>query len=265
MRNMAENIEYECWGLDYERYALGKTLQKLTKKYSLESILELPAGGVKAMPSIYSIGFGLAGAEVTMINGVENSVHDVWKRLGIENLAKIHKCDDITKTGLQDSSYDFVWNFASFSTLKNPDKVFEEMIRLSDKYVAIFTPNSLNPGYLSHRTAHFLAKVPWSHGDVTFWSPRKTKKFFLQHGLKIKKIGVLDCPPWPDSVGFRDIRLHKMNIDLSTLNWHSRYIDYLAEDNYPAWIRAVSLFESIPIPLLIKYFYSHLFYIIGEK
>lgn len=53
--------EIEVFGLDYERYALDQTLQDLVKKYGIRNALEIPAIGVKAMPSIYSIGLGLAG------------------------------------------------------------------------------------------------------------------------------------------------------------------------------------------------------------
>ncbi len=258
------NVEIECFGLDYERYALGRTLKRLTEKYRIQNVLELPAGGVKAMPSIYSLGFGLSGCKVTLVNGVKTSL-EVWERLGIGDRAEIYHCADITNTGLENNSYDFVWNFASFSTLENKIEVLQEMKRLSRKYITICSPNAYNPGYFSHRTAHFLSKTPWTHGDVAFYSPRKTVKFLRSQGLKIKEVGVLDSPPWPDSIGFRDIRLHRMQIDLSQVNWHSRYVDYLYEGKFPNWIHMVDIFERIPLPLFIKFFYSHLFYVIAIK
>lgn len=256
--------EIECFGVDYERYALDKTLQKIVKKYRIQNALEIPALGIKAMPSIYSIGLGLAGCRVTLVNGKDTSLQ-VWKKLGIGDLVDIHYCRDIRNTGLADNKYDFVWNFASFSTLDEKEKVFQEMTRISRKYIAIFSPNSYNPGYYSHRFAHLLSKIPWSHGDVTFYSPRKTAKFMQHPGLKILDIGVLDSPPWPDSIGFRDIRLHRMRTDLNQINWHSKYVDYLSESRFPTWIKALYMFERIPVPLFIKYFYSHLFYVIARK
>jgi len=236
----------------------------MARRYEIKSVLEIPAGGERAMPSIYSLGFGLAGCRVTLVNGMEEFLY-AWKKLGIDNLVEIHHCEDLLNTDLEDNSYDFVWNFACYAHFQNPGEMLNEMVRLSRKYVAIFNPNAYNPGYLSHRVAHLLAKVPWTHGDTTFFSPRKTKRFLSNHGLTIVKVGVLDCPPWPDSVGFRDIRLHRLKRNLSKLNWYARYLDYTCDGTFPKWIKAVNIFESIPVPLLVKFLYSHIFYVIAQK
>ena len=53
----------ECFGVDYERYDLGKLLERLTKKYQIRNVSEIPVSGEKAMPSIYSLGFGIAGCD----------------------------------------------------------------------------------------------------------------------------------------------------------------------------------------------------------
>ena len=45
-------------GLDFERYALNKLFTKLANRYSIQTVLEIPAKGEKAMPSLYSLAFG---------------------------------------------------------------------------------------------------------------------------------------------------------------------------------------------------------------
>ena len=70
--------ELECFGVDYERYSLEKCLGKLARKYNLKDCVEIPAFGAKAMPSIYSLGLGKAGANVTLVNSAD-SARSSWE------------------------------------------------------------------------------------------------------------------------------------------------------------------------------------------
>ena len=75
-------IENETFQLDYERYSISNNLKELVKEFNIKSVLEAPAPGLKAMPSIYSLGFGEAGCEITLVNCHEKS-KKVWKDFGI--------------------------------------------------------------------------------------------------------------------------------------------------------------------------------------
>ena len=57
---------------------------------------------------------------------------------------------------------------------------------------------------------HRYTKIPWTHGDTAFNVPGRVKRFFAANSLRPVRVGVVDCPPWPDSLGFRDVRLHRM-------------------------------------------------------
>ena len=257
-------VEVECFGVDYERYALGKLFKRFTRKYDIKNVLENPAAGVKAAPSIYSIGFGLAGCDVTLINGNE-SAKNVWKLLGLKDKVHFVKCHDIEHTSIESDSFDFVWNFATFPTADNPQELLREMKRVSKKYVAMLSVNRYNIGFPIHRTVHKYKNIPWTHGDIRFNSPQKVEQFFAANNLGIIEKGVVDCPPWPDSPGFRDVRLHRMNTDLTKIEWHSNIVDYIQDRKYPKWIKVIYCFESIPVPRTLKLLYSHLFYVLGEK
>lgn len=258
--------EAEGFGLVYERYKLGNLLKGLVKKYDIKSVLELPGGGVKAMPSVYSICMGLAGCNVTIVNGERASLK-VWKRLGIEDRVTFIECGDICQTQLPDRTFDFVWSFVIFGTFSNPDNVLKEMKRVSKRHVALFMGNKRNVGYYFHRFAHWYSKIPWTHGDVTLRVPKRIKNMMQEEGMKIEKIGLVDTPPWPDAIGFRDIRLHRLTmdkkLDLSKVEWYSDYLDFLESGQFPLWIRMVEIFEGIPMPFFLKQLYAHLFYFIG--
>lgn len=255
-------IEKEVFGLDYERYSLSKVIKKLVKKYKIKSVLEVPAGGVKAMPSIYSLGFGQAGCHVSLVNASKDA-KSIWKPFGFD--VDFINQKDITKLNIRDNSFDFVWNFASFSSFKEKDKIFREMIRISKRYISLFCVNGRNYGSYVHRMLHRIYDIPWTHGDKAFLFPENVKKYFLKSNLKVVELGVADCPPWPDSVGFRDLRLHKQKVDFNKVKWESNTLAYMKKDFYPNWIKTLYLFESIKIPLIFKLVYSHLFYVIGEK
>ena len=144
------------------------------------------------------------------------------------------------------------------------DSLIAEMKRLSRKYVMFIGVNRFNPGFFSHRTAHKVFDVPWNHGDVNFMSPFFVKRYFERHGLKVVRRGVVDTPPYPDSLGFRDMKLHRMNVDLNKIDWDSRTIGWMKSGDYPPKLKFFYFFEWLPLPFLIKLIYAHLFYVVAR-
>ena len=74
----------------------------------------------------------------------------------------------------------------------------------------------------------------------------------------------VDCPVWPDSLGFRDVRLHRMNVDFNTMDWETPYTQMLAQNRFPLWIKLVYLVEKLPMPKKIKSIHSHINYTIAK-
>ncbi len=72
--------ETEVFGVNYERFSVGRKLDRLAQKYNLRTILEMPAHGAKAMPSIYSLGFanmylnGRRYMQITKSNGLMKGI-----------------------------------------------------------------------------------------------------------------------------------------------------------------------------------------------
>lgn len=257
--------EVEVFGVDYERYALMQVTKSFAKRNNIKTVLEIPAGGVKAMPSIYSIGFGMAGCKVTLMNGEESRL-DIWKTLGLEKNVSFSKCDDIQNTGLDDNKFDLVWNFAIFNAFEDPMAVLKEMKRISKKHVAVFCVNGYNVGFPIHCMVHKANKIPWTHGDINLNFPQNVKSIFKEQGLKRIKTGVVDCPIWPDLLGFRDVKLHKANKDMRKLDWHSNLIGAIKTNKVPMWIKVLyHCWEQLPMPVLLKLPYAHIFYVLGEK
>jgi Methyltransferase domain len=255
-------VEIEAFGVDYERFALGKLLARLATRYGIREVLEVPALGAKAMPSIYSLGYGRLSGHAAEWEGIGPAG---MEETGACDKVRFLSCEDLTRTPFDENMFDLVWNFVYFPTCDAPNKMLHEMRRVSRRYVATVSVNRYNPGFLSHRMAHRYTKIPWTHGNTAFNVPGRVKRFFIENDLHSVRVGVVDCPPWPDSLGFRDIRLHRMPVDLNALDWHSNLVDYIAQNHYPMWLRAVYAFECVLMPFPLKYLFAHLFYVIGEK
>ncbi|MDR3551700.1 MAG: methyltransferase domain-containing protein [Clostridia bacterium] len=261
---MEQKQEIEVFGVNYERFAMGNLIRKLCNKLDIDTVAELPAQGTKAMPSIYSLGFGLAGKKVTLINGVEEYKRE-WEKLNIDKTVCFNKQADILHTDFPDNYFDFVWNCVYIPVEKDPDALIEEMKRVSKKYVAIVTVNRGNVGYHVHTTLHKINDMPWTHGDKQYNKRKFLAHKLEEHGLTIVKRGFVDCPVWPDSLGFRDMRLHRNNIQFDNAAWVSPYTDMLKNNSYPGWMKAMYGWESIPMFPIIKTLYAHLTYVIAEK
>ena len=262
---MAVNIdiptEVEVFGVNYERYALQKLFKKLKKKLQLNSVIEMPASGVKAMPSLYSLGFALAGCDVTLVDADQEGLR-IWQELGLDsrltNLTR-NQLDDQLKEGRR---WDLCWNFMVIPAQDDPRLLIRRMKECSQGYLMLINVNRFNIGFTMHRTVHRLWKIEWTHGDLRFFSPLKTAQFLRKLGIKSTHWGVVDCPPWPDSLGFRDLRLHRLGDQAK--KWVCPYADYLKKDQFPSWMKWVYFCEWIPIPSLMKLPYAHLFYIYGR-
>jgi hypothetical protein len=254
--------ELEGKGLDYERYALNKLFKKLVRTHGIRSVLEIPAKGEKAMPSIYSIAFAEAGCDVTLVNAEEKSGW-AWSELGFP--VTHVRCEDLERSGIEADGHDLVWNFMFLARHENREALLNEMARLSRGYVLFVAVNRFNPGFFSHRAVHRFFDVPWNHGDVRFMSPFYVRRYFEQRGLEVVRSGVVDTPPYPDSLGFRDMRLHRMNVDLNKIDWDSRTIRWMKSGRYPAKIKLLYLAEALPLPWIVKLVYAHLFWVLARK
>ncbi|MEO5377692.1 MAG: class I SAM-dependent methyltransferase [Magnetococcus sp. DMHC-6] len=262
---MAEQVQTPEWegkGVDYERYAMYRLFVVLVKRFGWQRVLEIPAGGEKAMPSLYSLPFGAMGCQVTLANPVARSLLS-WERLGYPVTSVV--LPDITATGLEAGQFDLVWNFMTLARVRDKEALVQEMARLTSKQMLFVAVNRFNLGFFSHRMVHRYSGIVWNHGDVAFMNPFYTRRWLQGQGVRVVAQGVVDAPPYPDSLGFRDLRLHRRNEDLHQLAWESRTVDWMQKGVYPRKLFWLSLGERLPLPWPLKLFYAHLFWIVVEK
>jgi len=258
------DFEIEGFGVSYDRHMMFFQQQILTKELDLKNVLEMPSYGAKAASSLYSLGFAKAGCHVT-ITDLDEKMLPYWQELGLKDQLTHTPVNDYSQTNFSDGQFDLTWNFVTFTHAENKDAYIQEMMRISKKYVMLISCNNFQLGYPLHKIIHFLYKFPWNHGETHFNYMGNVKNLLTRNGLSIHEYGTIDSPPWPDPVGFRDVRLHKKAISKGVYDWRVPVVDYIKNNRFPMWM---NLLRSYDITLRKGYWklpFSHLFYVIGEK
>jgi len=262
--------EVEVFGVTYDRYVLLQLHKILTKQLDLRAVVEMPSHGAKAAGSLYSIGFGLAGCQVTLVNPEMEMLYG-WDRLGIRDMVKTTSHIDVYYSGFKDDQFDLAWNFVTWTELADPLQYLKEMKRISNNYILLITCNNFQPGYPWHRLLHGLFGFPWTHGQAKYNHMTTVKKIFRQAGLKILEYGAIDTPGWPDPSGPRDIRLHRRYGSRNEEPpkekpvWEVPMIDHVKNRNYPGWMKLLGRWDMCFRKGVLKLPLSHLFYIVGMK
>jgi hypothetical protein len=255
--------EREPFGITYDRLRLDRTFARLIRRHGIRTALELPAGGAKAMPSIYSLALARHGVAVTLVNPEPQGLA-VWDRLDLPYEAA--RVADLRQTGLPESSYDLVWNFVTVGFEHDFDRIIREMGRLARRFVMTVHCNGFNYGYPWHRFLHRLLKLPWNHGETAYFFPKNVRAVYRGAGLVPVDLNLFDMPWWPDPPGFRDVRLHLTGgDDVEALEWSAPIEDIYAGEPVMPLLRVLGFIEDLPLPKLLRWPFSHLFYVLGEK
>jgi len=258
--------ETEGFGVTYDRFVLSKLHNQITKKCGIRSVLEMPSYGIKACPSIYSVNFAKNKINTT-ITDYSEPIEKIYKQLGIENYIKISSQNNYCSTKFKPSSFDLVWNFVSFAYEKDVPGLLKEMYRVSKRYILLVSCNNLQIGYPWHRILHGIYKIPWNHGNTKYSYFWNVKDLLKKTGFSVIDWGAIDTPPWPDPVGFRDIRLHKNGAEtsLDNVEWDVPYINYLEKDRFPFWMKFLGNVDFALRKGMKKLPFSHLFYFLASK
>jgi hypothetical protein len=269
-RNMTQKKEREVFGVTYDRYVLLQLQRILTQELSLKTVVEMPSHGAKAAGSLYSIGFGLAGCKVTLINP-ERKMLAGWGELGIEDKVETRSDVNLYRTGYEADRFDLAWNFVTWTELSNPERYLAEMKRISNRYVLLITCNNFQPGYPWHRFLHLIFGFPWTHGQVEYNHITRVKKLFRHCGMQIVEYGAIDTPGWPDPSGPRDVRLHRRygsaghNQYQEQPCWEVPILDYIKTGVFPEWMKILGKWDMLFRKGVFKLPMSHLFYVLGQK
>ncbi len=97
--------EVEVFGVTYDRYVLLQLHKIMTKELGLKRVVEMPSHGAKAAGSLYSIGFGLAGCQVALVNPEMEMMYG-WEELGIQDQVGTYPGIDVYHSGFREGEFD---------------------------------------------------------------------------------------------------------------------------------------------------------------
>jgi hypothetical protein len=262
--------EVEVFGVTYDRYVLLQLHAVMVKQLGIRTVVEMPSHGAKAAGSLYSIGFGLAGCNVTLVNP-ELEMMAGWRQLGIEERVTTKSDIDVYRTGFASNSFDLAWNFVTWTEFSDPAQYLKEMRRIAAKYVMLVTCNNFQPGYPWHRFLHLIYGFPWTHGNVEYNHITRVRRLFRHSGLKVIQYGAIDTPGWPDPSGPRDVRLHRRygaaghNQYQEKPDWGVPILDYVKTGKFPEWMKLLGKWDMLFRKGVFKLPMSHLFYVVGGE
>ncbi len=263
----------EGLGLVYERFVLNDFLERLRQRYGIRSVLEAPLFGMAGVSGINSVILARAGCDVTLVDDeLERlaGVQRIWRELGLW-ARLIH----VGRSGwhalpFADGSFDLCWQWAGLWHLPDAAGLLRELVRCARRAVFVAMPNRWQVGYLLRKLVidrPFFRTVDerWAHMG-------RVRRALEAAGARVIEQGVLDVPPWPDTVmpaaevlRRLGIRSRRLRARFSEDHWRwSTMAYYLGQEPelYDRVMRYAWL-DRVPLPWPLKAMWGHHRYLIA--
>ena len=262
----------EGLGVVYERFVLNDYLLDLAEKHSIQTILEAPLYGMAGVSGINSYWLAKHGRMVTLVDDHAErlaSIKRIWGEL--KTLATFVNHTDYSRLPFDDDSFDFTWEWAGLWYLDDPESLLRELVRVSRNLVLVAMPNNLQVGYLLRK--YVIDRDFFTQVNEAWVKMNKIKQVLQSAGLEIIEEGVMDVPPWPDTVMPAAEVLKRLGIKSKKLEsqftgdgwtW-STMAYYLGQqpELYDQVIKYAWL-DRAPLPWQLKTIWAHHRYVLGR-
>ncbi len=262
----------EGLGLVYERLVLNDFLDQVTSRHNIRTVLEAPIFGMAGVSGINSVRFAQRGCAVTLVDDHParlRGIERIWGELGLRATFVCHS--DFAHLPFPDHSFDMTWEWAALWYLPDAQGLLEELARVSRKLVFVAMPNRVQVGYLMRK--HVLERDFVDYVDEGWADIGRIKRTMKRAQVEFIQEGVLDIPPWPDTVMPAAMVLQKLGIKSKKLGaqfsgsgWNWSTMDYYLgrRPELKARIDRYAFLEHAPIPWQIKAIWAHHRYVLGK-
>jgi hypothetical protein len=263
----------EGLGLVYERFVLNDFLLYLKGRYGFQTVLEAPLYGMAGVSGINGVALARARSTVTLVDDNPErlaGVRRIWAELGLQ--ADFALVDDWAQLPFPDRSFDFVWNWAAIWHLAEPGVFLRELVRCANDLVFVAVPNPVQVGYLLRKHVvepEFVREVDERWTDIGM--VRRQLEWF---GVEIIDQGVLDVPPWPDTVMPANellrrlgIRSRKLEDQFTGDGWRWSTMDYYLgrEPDLYRRVMKYAWLDRAALPWRVKQVWAHHRWVLGRK
>ena len=265
----------EGLGLVYERFVLNDFLDDLRRRYAIRSVLEAPLYGMAGVSGINDVVFARRGVDVTMVDDTPvrlEGVQRIWQedlRLPA-NLVCIEP-DQWGALPFADNSFDFTWEWAGLWYINDPAGLLRELVRTSRNLVFVAMPNNIQVGYWMRKLV--IDREFFAQHDEGWTDIGRIRRIMEQAGVEIIDQGVLDVPPWPDTVMPANEVLQRLGIRSRQLEeqftgegWQWSTMAYYLGDEPDLYERVMKYawLDQAPLPWQVKSVWAHHRYLLGR-
>jgi len=262
----------EGLGVVYERFVLNDYLDQLIDQYQVKSVLEAPLYGMAGVSGINSVRFAERGCAVTLVDSHAErlaGVRKIWQRLELPAAFAHHQ--DFARLPFDDNTFDLAWEWAGLWYLPNAEALLKELVRVSRKLVFVAMPNNLQVGYLLRK--YVIDRDFFPTIDEKWVQMRRIKQTLRAAGLAFLDEGVLDVPPWPDTVmpaaqvlQRLGIKSKKLDAQFTGESWIWNTMAYYLGDEPDLRERVMKYawLDHAPLPWQLKTIWAHHRYILGQ-
>ena len=265
----------EGLGLVYERFVLNDFLEDLRQKHQIRSVLEAPLFGMAGVSGINDVIFARQGVQVTMVDDNPERAAGV-KRIWRDDLQLPMELVTIDPAGwgqlpFGDGAFDFTWAWAALWYIQNPEGLLRELCRTSRNLVFVAMPNNIQVGYWMRKLV--IDREFFASHDETWTDIGRIRRILEAEGVQIIEEGVLDTPPWPDTVMPANEVLKRLGVRSQALEdqftgegWQWSTMAYYLDQEPDLRDRVMKYawLDHAPLPWQVKSIWAHHRYLVGR-
>jgi SAM-dependent methyltransferase len=263
----------EGLGLVYERLVLNDYLSRLMDTYEIQTVLEAPLFGMAGVSGINSVHLAQRGCEVTLVDvNAErlDGIRRVWDELSLPCRFVLN--GDLTRLPFPDQSFDLAWEWAGLWYLPDAEALLNELVRVSRHLVFVAMPNRLQIGYWLRKL--LVDREFFETVDERWVNMGLIKRTLRQAAVTLVEEGVLDVPPWPDTVMPAAELLRRLGISSGRLetrfsgdDWQWSTMDYYLgkRPELEQIIHRYAFLERLRLPWRLKVLWAHHRYVLVSK